>query len=142
MARNYYSRRRRFNRARNFIGRTARYGARGAYWAQRAYNRGYTRFYNSNIGYGAWRANQTIGLYNPGVEYLAGAAVGVTDLDNKVPAVVKILGAALPLRGGIGGKVSRFFRGMLIGDAISHYTGVKFNVPVVGDGNKSNIKWG
>lgn len=86
--------------------------------------------------------NQSIGLYNPGVEYLAGAAVGVTDLDNRVPAVVKILGAALPLRGGIGGKVSRFFRGMLIGDAISHYTGVKFNVPVVGDGNNSNIKWG
>jgi len=129
MARNYYSRARRgYRRARSY--------------GRRAYNRGYTRFYNSNIGYGAWRANQTIGLYNPGVEYVAGAAVGITDLDNKVPAVVKILGAALPLRGGIGGKVSRFFRGMLIGDAISHYTGVKFNVPVVGDGNNSNIKWG
>jgi len=129
MARNYYSRARRgYRRARSY--------------GRRAYNRGYTRFYNSNIGYGAWRANQTIGLYNPGVEYVAGAAVGITDLDNKVPAVVKILGAALPLRGGIGGKVSRFFRGMLIGDTISHYTGVKFNVPVVGDGNNSNIKWG
>jgi len=132
-------------------GRRVYRSARGAYrrtrsYARRrfsnAYARGYTRFYNSNIGYGAWRANQTIGLYNPGVEYVAGAVVGVTDLDNKVPAVVKILGAALPLRGGIGGKVSRFFRGMLIGDAISHYTGVKFNVPVLGGGNNSNIKWG
>ncbi len=136
MARNYYSRARRgYRRARRGYRRVRSYG-------RRAYNRAYTRFYNSNIGYGAWRMNQSIGLYNPGVEYLAGAAVGITDLDNRVPAVVKILGAALPLRGGIGGKVSRFFRGMLIGDAISHYTGVKFNVPVVGDGNNSNIKWG
>ena len=132
-------------------GRRVYRSARGAYrrtrsYARRrfsnAYARGYTRFYNSNIGYGAWRANQSIGLYNPGVEYLIGTAVGVTDLDNRIPAVVKILGAALPLRGGIGGKLSRFFRGMLIGDAISHYTGAKINVPVVGDGSNSNIKWG
>lgn len=116
MARNYYSR------------------------SRRTYNRG-RQYYARGRGY-ARRANQTIGLYNPGVEYLAGVCVGVTDLDNRIPAVVKILGAALPLRGGIGGKVCRFFRGMLIGDAISHYTGAKFNVPVVGDGNDSNIKWG
>ncbi|HQD27174.1 MAG TPA: hypothetical protein PKV78_11625 [Methanoculleus thermophilus] len=120
MARNYYSRARRgYRRTRSYV--------------RRRYNNAYAR---------AYKANQSIGLYNPGVEYLAGVAVGVTDLDNRIPAVVKILGAALPLRGGIGGKVCRFFRGMLIGDAISHYTGVKFNVPVVGDGNKSNIKWG
>jgi len=133
MARNYYSRARSYGR---------RAYNRARYAGRRAYYRGYTRFYNSNVGYRAWRANQTIGLYNPGVEYLIGTAVGVTDLDNRIPAVVKILGAALPLRGGIGGKLSRFFRGMLIGDAISHYTGVKFNVPVVGDGSNSNIKWG
>jgi hypothetical protein len=141
MARNYYPRRRRFNRARNFIGRTARYGARGAYWAQRAYNRGYTRFYNSRVGYGAWRANQAIGLYNPGAEYLAGAVLGLTAIDNKIPAPLKIIGAALPLRGGIGGKVSRFFRGMLIGDAVSYYT--KYQIPIPGiDNAGSNIKWG
>jgi hypothetical protein len=130
MAGNYYSRFRRSyaNIRRYGVGSSARY------FAGRARN---TRAY----GY-ARRANQTIGLYNPGVEYLAGVGVGVTDLDNKVPAVVKILGAALPLRGGIGGKVSRFFRGMLIGDAISHYTGAKINVPGIGDGNNSNIKWG
>ena len=132
-------------------GRRVYRSARGAYrrtrsYARRrfsnAYARAYTGFYSSRPGFAAWKANQTIGLYNPGVEYLIGTAVGVTDLDNRIPAVVKILGAALPLRGGIGGKVSRFFRGMLIGDAISHYTGVKFNVPVVGDGSNSNIKWG
>ena len=129
MARNYYSR--------------ARSGYRRLRSAsRRAYNRGYVRFYNSRPGFAAWKANQTIGFYNPGVEYLAGVGVGVTDLDNRIPAVVKILCAALPLRGGVGGKVCRFFRGMLIGDAISHYTGVKFNVPVLGDGDNSNIKWG
>lgn len=116
MARNYYSR------------------------SRRTYNRG-RRYYARGRGY-ARRANQTIGLYNPGVEYLVGVGVGVTDLDNRIPAVVKILGAALPLRGGIGGKVSRFFRGVLIGDAISHYTGKTIAVPGVGDGAKSNIKWG
>jgi hypothetical protein len=31
---------------------------------------------------------------------------------------------------------------MLIGDAISHYTGAKISVPVVGGGGNSNIKWG
>lgn len=120
MARNYYSRARR----------------------SRSYGRSYGNFRRYGVRSSARRANQAIGLYNPGVEYLAGAAVGVTDLDNKIPAVVKILGAALPLRGGIGGKVCRFFRGMLIGDAISHYTGAKINVPGVGDGGNSNIKWG
>ena len=133
MARNYYSRARSYGR---------RAYNRARYAGRRAYYRGYTRFYNSNVGYGAWRANQSIGLYNPGVEYLIGTAVGVTDLDNRIPAVVKILGAALPLRGGIGGKLSRFCRGMLIGDAISHYTGAKISVPVLGDGSNSNIKWG
>jgi len=130
MARNYYGRARSFYNRQRYMSLTPgtyQYRARGVYRKGRRF---------------ASRANQTIGLYNPGVEYLAGVGVGVTDLDNRIPAVVKILCAALPLRGGIGGKVCRFFRGMLIGDAISHYTGVKFNVPVVGDGNNSNIKWG
>lgn len=120
MARRYYSRVR--------YGNFRRYGFR-------------PRFAGSFVRR-ARRANEAIGLYNPGVEYLAGVGVGITDLDNRIPAVVKILGAALPLRGGIGGKVCRFFRGMLIGDAISHYTGAKVSVPVLGDGNNSNIKWG
>lgn len=133
MARNFYrSARGAYRRTRSYVRR--RYN--------NAYARAYTGFYNSRPGFAAWKANQSIGFYNPGVEFLAGVGVGVTDLDNRIPAVVKILGAALPLRGGIGGKVCRFFRGMLIGDAISHYTGVKFNVPGVGDGNNSNIKWG
>lgn len=125
MAGNYYS------RAKRSYGNIRKYGVRSSakYFGGRAYARA--------KGY-----NETIGLYNPGVEYLVGVGVGVTNLDNRIPAVVKILGAALPLRGGIGGKVCRFFRGMLIGDAISHYTGVKFNVPVVGVGDYSNIKWG
>lgn len=133
MARNFY------RSARGAYRRTRSY-ARRRY--DNAYARAYTRFYNSRPGFAAWKANQTIGLYNPGVEYLAGAALGVTDIDNRIPAVVKILGAALPLRGGIGGKLSRFFRGMLIGDAISHYTGKKIAVPGIGDGSNSNVKWG
>lgn len=126
--------------ARNYYSRGRRYYSRGRGYARRTYNRG-RQYYARGRGY-ARRANQTIGLYNPGVEYLAGAAVGVTDLDNRIPAVVKIIGAALPLRGGIGGKVSRFFRGVLIGDAIGHYTGKTIAVPGIGDGANSNIKWG
>ena len=132
--------------ARNFYRSASGAYRRTRSYVRRRYNNPYARastgFYNSRPGFAAWKANQTIGFYNPGVEYLAGVGVGVTNLDNKIPAVVKILCAALPLRGGIGGKVCRFFRGMLIGDAISHYTGVKFNVPVLGDGDNSNIKWG
>lgn len=142
MARNNYNYRRRYyNRGRQYYSR-ARSGYRRARSAgRRAYNRGYVRFYNSRPGFAAYRANQAIGLYNPGAEYLAGAVIGLTSIDNKIPAPLKIIGAALPLRGGIGGKVSRFFRGMLIGDAVSYFT--KFQIPVPGiDGANSNIKWG
>lgn len=126
--------------ARNNYNRGRRYYARARSAGRRTYNRG-RRYYARGRGY-ATRANQSIGLYNPGAEYLAGAVIGLTSIDNKIPAPLKIIGAALPLRGGIGGKVSRFFRGVLIGDALSYYT--KFQIPVPGiDGTSaSNIKWG
>lgn len=140
MAGYYYNQGRRVYRSARGAYRRTRSYARRRY--SNAYARAYTGFYNSRPGFAAWKANQTIGLYNPGTEYLAGVALGITDIDNRIPAVVKILGAALPLRGGIGGKASRFFRGMLIGDAISHYTGKKIAVPGIGDGSNSNVKWG
>lgn len=122
--------------ARSYTGyrKRAYYGARNYYSRGRAYAR--SRY--SSFRGGAKKVNSQLGLYNPGAEYIAGAAVGMTEIDNAVPAPVKIALASLPLRGGIGGKVSRFFRGMLIGDVISHYTGVKIPVGLPGTSSTSS----
>lgn len=124
MARNYY------NQARRVYG-----SARGAYrrtrsYARRRYNnayaRAYTGFYNSRVGYGSWKANQSIGLYNPGTEFAAGVAVGgLTNIDDQIPFYVKVGLACAPLRGGIGGKISRFMKGMVLGDILQ----AKLNLP-------------
>lgn len=125
--RNYY------NRARGVYGRYRNNYRRYRSSARRTYRRGQSY---------ARRANTAIGLYNPGTEYLAGAVVGLTSLDNKIPAPLKIIGASLPLRGGIGGKVSRFFRGVLLGDAVSYYTKLQIPIPGTDGKGSSNIKWG
>lgn len=115
MARRNYGRRT-YRRARSYGRRARSYGARG-----------YRR---------ARKANETIGLYNPGMEYAAGAAIGaLTNLDDRIPAQWKIAAACLPLKGGIGGKVSRFARGICLGDTLQH----SFNLPsLAGSAVKGN----
>lgn len=103
--------------------------------------RRYGRRYTPRARRYARKANSAVGLYNPGIEYLVGAAVGMTEFDNSIPAPIKIIGAALPLKGGMGGKISRFCRGCLLGDAISHYSGVKIPVGLPGNAG-SNMNWG
>lgn len=124
MARNYYNRARRvYGSARGAYQRTRSY-ARRRY--NNAYSRAYTGFYNSRPGFAAWKANQSIGLYNPGAEFAAGVAVGgLTNIDDQIPFYVKVGLACAPLRGGIGGKLSRFMKGMVLGDILQ----AKLNLP-------------
>lgn len=57
-------------------------------------------------------------------EYLAGMAVGaLTDLDNNIPAQIKVAAACAPVKGTIPGKIKGFMQGMLLGDVIQAYTG-------------------
>lgn len=116
MARNYYNRARqgyRNARAYGFRSYARNYGARARVAGRRAYS------------YGR-KANQSIGLYNPGTEFAAGVAVGgLTNIDDQIPFYVKVGLACAPLRGGIGGKISRFMKGMVLGDILQ----AKLNLP-------------
>jgi len=130
-----YQRRNGVSRRNSFRNSARYYGQVSRYYGRRTYSRG--RRY-------AKKANESIGLYNPGTEYIAGGAVGLTDIDNRVPAEIKLALACLPLRGGIGGKVCRFFRGMVIGDIVQHRTG--FSIPVLsgaltGSSSTNNDGW-
>lgn len=130
--------------AKKIYRRSRAYGAYSPYSGGRS--SGYSRYVGARGGRSYYRSRrnyvkrtETIGLYNPGVEYAAGAVVGVSDLDDLIPAPLKIGLAVAPLKGGIGGKVSRFFRGVLLGDIIAHYTGFKLPIKsgVTGQGTNN-----
>lgn len=50
--------------------------------------------------------------------WLLGALVGLTDIDNKIPATAKVLAATMPVSGRIGGKIRGVGQGMCFGDVI------------------------
>lgn len=56
--------------------------------------------------------------------FLAGMAIGaLTDLDNNIPAELKVGVACAPVRGPVVGPIKGLAQGMLLGDLIQHYTG-------------------
>lgn len=55
-------------------------------------------------------------------EFLAGAVVGLTNYDAKIPAELKILAACAPVKGF--GRIKAFAQGMLLGDVIQARTGI------------------
>ena len=117
-----------YNRYKRRYQNVRKYGVRSS--ARWAAGRGYSR---------AKKANETIGIYNPGTEYIAGIAVGgLTNIDDQIPFYVKVGLACAPLRGGIGGKISRFMKGMVVGDILQ----AKLNLPNLTAGalpdNKAN----
>ena len=92
-------------RSRNFRGKSYRYG----------YGASFKRGVGASVGgYG-------VNLSTP---FLAGAGVGaLTDIDNNIPATIKVAVACAPIRGKGIGAIKAFAQGLLIGDLIQHYTG-------------------
>lgn len=90
------------------------------------------RFFRSSAKYGyrqakaryggrVRKAQSVIGIYNPGMAYLAGLGIGaLTNLDDKLDARIKIGLACLPLKGGIGGQVKKAAEGLCLGDMLQH----------------------
>ena len=77
--------------------------------------------YSRRVRGGARKANSVIGVYNPGMAYLAGLGIGaLTNIDDKIDARIKIGLACLPLKGGIGGQVKKLAEGICFGDMLQH----------------------
>jgi hypothetical protein len=105
MARRYY------NRARNYGGRAYNY-ARSNYGRARS-----------------WGSRQQKGAIQlrVGQEWLAGAAIGMTNMDEKIPNELKLAGATMPVSGRYGGKAKAVFQGMIFGNLAQYY--LKFRLP-------------
>ncbi|MDV0440971.1 hypothetical protein [Methanorbis furvi] len=129
----------------NFKSKARSYGGR-AYSGARTYGRkfgGYAR----RGGRAAWNANKRAsqGFGNsqfkvyPDLTVAAGAAVGLSDIDRMVPGQLWLLGAAMPIGGSIGRKVRNFCGGVIIGELISQYTGVKIPLGTAQTKNTTNM---
>jgi len=100
--------------------------ARSAYRSTRGYrSKGgtYAGYSKGSIGFG--RGGFGVSLSMP---FLAGIALGMTDIDKMIPAPVKIVAACAPIRGL--GPVKGFAQGVLVGDVVQALTG--FTLPVLG----------
>lgn len=84
-------------------------------------------FYARRVGYynrrprNAYRGYQKKGSdfkFVRSTPWLLGALVGLTDIDNKIPATAKVLAATMPVSGRIGGKIRGVGQGMCFGDVI------------------------
>lgn len=112
--------------------RRRRYYARAKSWGGRAYRMGRTRTYRK----GGFRARV-------GLPFIAGLALGMTNLDDVVPAPIKIIGACLPVQGPGIGTVKAVCQGMLIGDVVQKLTGISLPVPgITSGGSGGGILWG
>lgn len=73
-------------------------------------------------GVGASVGGYGVNLSTP---FLAGLAIGAaTDLDNNIPASIKVAAACAPIKGKGIGAIKAVAQGLLIGDLIQHYTGI------------------
>ena len=121
----------RFQRTRNFGRR-----ARSAYRSTRGFRkgRGYAGYSKGNLGFGFGKFGLSLSI-----PFIAGIAVGMTDLDNQISAPIKLALACAPVRGL--GPVKAVAQGMVLGDMIQHYTG--FSLPLLGStGAGTNLPWG
>lgn len=99
----------------------------GRYTPKQRFYRGRNWVNRNFMASGRRYGRKGMGL-NLSVEFLAGLAVGAaTDIDNKIPANVKVFAACAPVRGM--GKVKGFAQGLLVGDMLSGF------VPRIGNGN-------
>lgn len=92
-------------RTRSFRGRSFKYG----------YGASFRRGVGASVG--------GFGL-NMSTPFMAGLAVGaLTDLDNNIPAELKVGLACAPIKGKGIGAIKAVAQGVLLGDLIQHYTG-------------------
>ena len=117
--------------------RNANTGAYSRLSTGRAYypNRRYQSSYRRYAGYGQGRPSggygsfggrfakgysgkgQDLKLFAP-MTWIVGAIAGLSDFDNKIPAVAKVGLATAPVSGKLGGKAKQFAQGMCFGDLI------------------------
>lgn len=111
--------------------------ARSAYRSTRGYRKGktYAGYSKGAVGFGRGKIAVSIPL-----EFLGGLAIGaLTDLDNKVPATIKLAAATVPIRGPGINQVKNFAQGMVLGDVIQSMTGISLLNTGAGTANRS---WG
>ena len=85
------------------------------YYAKRGYSRSMPYVKKFAGGYQSKGKNFSVMLP---LTWIAGAVFGATDFDNKIPAVVKVGVATMPISGKWGGKAKQFAQGMCFGDLI------------------------
>ena len=105
---------------------------RSAYRSTRGFRRGryYAGYSRGSFGFGRGKFGLSLSI-----PFLAGAAIGMTNLDNMIPPWVKILAACAPVRGI--GPVKAVAQGMLLGDVVQSMTG--FTIPVGGNTTGSGV---
>lgn len=97
-------------------------------YGRKAYNTGrrYAHNYRRNAGNYARSVNKGNAFkLRLGNEYMLGAALGFTNMDEKIPADVKLMGATMPVGGKIGGKAKALSQGMVFGNVVQHMLGVR-----------------
>lgn len=106
----------------------------------RSYNRNTRSYYNARYGgfrgrakyYGSRIKNNQAFRLNAPLTWLAGFVIGLTDFDNKIPALAKVTCANMPVTGKIGGRVRSVAQGMCLGDVFQ-----KNVLPLLGIGSKT-----
>lgn len=106
---------------RSYYRRASGYVRRG--WNSRPVTYARGRYNRRGTGIG----NQHVKLY-PDLSVGAGAVVGMTNVDTMVPGQLWLLGAALPIGGKLGRRVRNFCGGVILGELISQYTGLKIPI--------------
>lgn len=104
----------RFTRAKAFYGKARRFSR------SRSYGKG--KAWGGSRGFGGQYGKMKI---NASLPFLAGLGIGaLSDIDNQIPAELKIGLACLPISGiPIVGQAKAFSQGILLGDLVQHLTG-------------------
>jgi hypothetical protein len=68
-----------------------------------------------------------------GPEFIAGLAAGLSNLDDRVPADLKLIAATAPVGGAAGGKLKAFSQGMIFGNIVQHKLGFRVGGSGAGD---------
>lgn len=89
---------------------------RYAGYGQRRPSGGYGSFGRS-FSRGVQGKGQDLRLFAP-MTWIVGAIAGLSDIDNKIPAVAKVGLATAPVTGKLGGKAKQFAQGMCFGDLL------------------------
>lgn len=113
-----------------------------AFYRRRRYNYSRRRWRGYGMAGRGARRRFYVGGQKFGVRltmpFLIGVALGFSNLDDIVPAPIKILVAAAPIRGI--GVFKGLAQGMLVGDVAQKLTG--FTLPTPGINSSGGIMWG